>query len=42
MNELHAFRVEYAKASLDIDSIAHDPVKQFEKWLTEAINSCIK
>ncbi len=42
MNELHAFRVEYAKASLDVDSILHDPIQQFEKWLTEAINAGIK
>jgi pyridoxamine 5'-phosphate oxidase len=42
MNELHALRTEYAKASLDFDSISKDPLQQFEKWLTEAINAGVK
>lgn len=42
MNELHALRTEYAKASLDIDSVNTDPFLQFEKWLTEAINAGVK
>jgi pyridoxamine 5'-phosphate oxidase len=42
MNELHALRTEYAKASLDINSVNADPFMQFEKWLTEAINAGVK
>jgi pyridoxamine 5'-phosphate oxidase len=42
MNELHALRTEYAKASLDIASVSKDPLQQFEKWLTEAINAGVK
>ncbi len=42
MNELHALRTEYAKASLDIASVSKDPFQQFEKWLTEAINAGVK
>jgi pyridoxamine 5'-phosphate oxidase len=42
MNELHALRTEYAKASLDISSVSTDPFLQFEKWLTEAINAGVK
>ncbi|NBP69622.1 MAG: pyridoxamine 5'-phosphate oxidase [Cytophagia bacterium] len=42
MNELHALRTEYAKASLDITTVSKDPFQQFEKWLTEAINAGVK
>jgi len=36
MNDFENLRKEYAKASLNTDSINADPVLQFEKWFTEA------
>jgi pyridoxamine 5'-phosphate oxidase len=32
-------RQEYSKASLDVTSVQRDPVKQFEKWFTEAVQA---
>jgi pyridoxamine 5'-phosphate oxidase len=32
-------RSEYSKASLDVSSILPDPIKQFEKWFTEALDA---
>lgn len=36
MNKIEELRKEYAKASLDSNSIDSDPIKQFEKWFNEA------
>ena len=32
-------RVEYQKGALDIDSIDHDPIRQFQVWFDEATKS---
>ena len=39
MQKLTHLRKEYAKATLDISTINHDPVLQFEKWFSEALKS---
>lgn len=37
--KLQKLREDYSKHSLDESDVAKDPVKQFEKWMEEAINS---
>ncbi|MFD2532783.1 pyridoxamine 5'-phosphate oxidase [Gracilimonas halophila] len=37
--QLQKLREDYSKHSLDESDVAKDPVKQFEKWMEEAINS---
>lgn len=39
MKDLSAIRNEYAMASLDTTSIDRNPLKQFEKWLNEALTA---
>jgi pyridoxamine 5'-phosphate oxidase len=39
MLSLADVRIEYSKASLDTTSVLPDPILQFEKWLTEAMNA---
>ncbi len=34
-------RKEYTKSSLDINSVDVDPIKQFDKWFKEAIDSLV-
>ena len=34
-------RKEYSKSTLDISNVLKDPVKQFEKWFDEAVQSGI-
>lgn len=38
-DSIAALRKEYTKASLDIDSVDPDPIKQFQKWFLEAQKS---
>lgn len=39
MQGIANIRKDYRKAKLDVDSVDKDPVKQFEKWFGEALNS---
>jgi len=39
MQDLANLRQEYTKNTLDVSSILHDPIKQFEKWFKEATQS---
>lgn len=39
MQNISEIRKEYTQASLDADTVCKDPIKQFEKWLTEALRS---
>ena len=39
MQSIANIRKDYRKATLDISSVDVDPVKQFEKWFGEALNS---
>lgn len=39
MKGLSEIRTEYAKASLDLESVASDPIIQFQKWFAEATKS---
>ena len=41
MNDISAIRKEYSKASLDESSVSKDPLHQFDKWFTEAINASV-
>ena len=36
MQSISELRKEYLKATLDVGSVNHDPLKQFEKWFNEA------
>lgn len=36
MQKIADIRIEYARASLDVTSVVHDPVVQFQKWFDEA------
>jgi pyridoxamine 5'-phosphate oxidase len=42
MHEIADLRKEYSKASLDIADVYPDPVKQFEKWFNEALQSQVQ
>lgn len=39
MHKLDAIRKEYSKASLDVTNVADDPIDQFNKWFTEAVDA---
>lgn len=39
MEHISNIRKDYSKSTLDIDTIAKDPVLQFEKWFNEALTS---
>ncbi len=39
MQTISEIRREYSKASLDVSTISHDPVKQFENWFKEALDA---
>jgi len=39
MENIANIRKDYRKATLDIASVDQDPVRQFEKWFGEALNS---
>jgi pyridoxamine 5'-phosphate oxidase len=41
MKNLTDLRKEYSRATLDISNVQKDPVKQFEKWFNEALESGI-
>src|SRR4051794_23048780 len=39
MHNIADLRKEYSKASLDISTIHADPMQQFDKWFTEALQA---
>lgn len=39
MKGLSEIRTDYAKASLDINSVSPDPINQFKMWFEEALNA---
>ena len=39
MKDLSEIRTDYSKSTLDASSVSPDPVKQFEKWFEEALDS---
>jgi pyridoxamine 5'-phosphate oxidase len=39
MKGLSALRHEYTKATLEVNTVAKDPIKQFETWMGEAIEA---
>lgn len=39
MKGLSEIRTEYSKSTLDTSSVLADPIKQFEKWFEEALDS---
>lgn len=39
MEDLAGIRKDYSQASLDIDTVHSDPVRQFEDWLSEALDA---
>jgi pyridoxamine 5'-phosphate oxidase len=39
MKGLSEIRTEYSKSSLDASSVSADPIKQFEKWFEQALDS---
>lgn len=39
MQDLPNLRQEYSKSTLEVETIMKDPVKQFEKWFQEAVQS---
>ena len=39
MHKLADLRKDYSKASLDITDVLHNPIEQFNKWFSEAVNS---
>jgi pyridoxamine 5'-phosphate oxidase len=41
MEGLADLRKDYSKASLDVDTVNQNPIIQFEKWFTEAIDAKI-
>lgn len=41
MLDLAGIRKEYSKATLDINTVHPDPVKQFETWFQEALDAAI-
>jgi len=39
MQNIANIRKDYRKATLDVSNVGNDPVKQFEKWFTEALSA---
>lgn len=39
MKPISEIRTEYSKGSLDISTVAHDPIHQFEQWFKEALHA---
>ena len=39
MKELQDLRNEYSKASLDVNEVHKNPLVQFEKWFSEAVDA---
>ncbi len=39
MKGLSEIRTEYTKSTLDVTTVSSDPIKQFEKWFSEALES---
>jgi pyridoxamine 5'-phosphate oxidase len=37
MSSIASIRTEYTKATLDIDSVHHNPIEQFGQWFNEAL-----
>ncbi len=34
-------RKSYERATLEVSDVAHDPLRQFDKWFHEAINAAL-
>jgi pyridoxamine 5'-phosphate oxidase len=39
MNDIASIRKEYSKASLDVTTVSHNPILQFDQWFNEAVTA---